>query len=90
MTASIEDDAARWDVEKWEATGPIPVITDAATEAAFDPVPPPGSDMRATYSPRQRGTFTPEQVAGIEARIRHYSLPWWRRWLAPRPPRWRG
>lgn len=71
-------------VERWEDTGPIPVVT----LADFDREPPPGGDIVAQYPPRQRGTFTHAQVAGIDARVRHAALPWWRRWREPRPPTW--
>lgn len=40
------------------------------------------------YSPVQLGKLTEAQVAGIEARITHGALPWWRRWREPRPPTW--
>lgn len=79
MTASIEPVVARW-----EDTGPLPVIT----AALLSEEPPPGRAVTYRYTPRQRGTFTHEQVAGIEARVKHDGLRWWKRWREPRPPKW--
>lgn len=71
-------------VERWEDTGPLPVILPVG----WDDTPPPGSDVVAQYPPRQRGSFTHAQVAGIDARVARGALPWWRRWREPRPPTW--
>lgn len=56
---------------------------DTATLNSAFKVPDP-----AHYSAVQLGKFTEAQVAGIEARITHGALPWWRRWREPRPPTW--
>ncbi|WP_275691352.1 hypothetical protein [Pseudonocardia broussonetiae] len=41
-----------------------------------------------TAGTRPRIPMTAAQVAGIDARIRYYRLPWWRRLRTRRPPRW--
>ncbi len=42
----------------------------------------------ALFPTPQRGRFTDAERAGIAARIAYARLPWWERWLAPRPPTW--
>lgn len=43
---------------------------------------------RPRYSAGQRGRMSERQVAGIEARVAYYALPWWRRLSSRRPPQW--
>lgn len=46
------------------------------------------TDTEPKFTPTQLGRMTAEQVAGIEARIRHATLPFWQRWRTSRPPTW--
>lgn len=60
-------------------------MTDTAVEVAKS------ADVVQTetlYKAKQLGGFTQAEVAGIDARVRHDELPWWRRWREGRPPSW--